>query len=117
MYVTSGDGQAPALIALKKYGPGFRLTAGFILTPSWLLGANFGLQWPQSHLRRGGIPFSFPQIPRDRPRNLKILSFSIRNGHFGPVKNCLETVFMNTEFRHLSAQNGRNSGVNARGHS
>jgi hypothetical protein len=29
---------------------------------NWLLGPPiFGLQWPQSHLRRGGIPFSSPQ--------------------------------------------------------
>jgi hypothetical protein len=48
-----------------------------------------------------------------RSQNLKILIFSARDGHFGLLKFRLEPEFLDTEFRHVLALNGRNFGVNA----
>jgi hypothetical protein len=39
--------------------------------------------------------------------------FSVRDGHFGLIKFRLELEFLDTELRHFSTLNGRNSGVNA----
>ena len=70
----------------------------------WLLGAIFGLQWPQSHLRRRGIPFS----------EFKNIDFERSHGHFGPINGHLEVLILDTGFRHLLlALNGRNFGINA----
>ena len=75
----------------------------------------YKLQRPQSHLRRGGIPFSFPQTPTGRSQNLEMSVLSGVIGHFGPINKYLEVLVLDTGFRYLLALNGRNlgSGVNA----
>ena len=88
--------------------------SGFHLDPELASRDDFWLTTAAISLKKGGgIPFSFPQTPTDRPQNLKISIFSVRNGHFGPIKNSRERVFMDTGFRHLLALNGRNFGINA----
>jgi hypothetical protein len=55
-------------------------------------------------LKKGGIPFSSPQIPTGRSQNY---------GNFGPINKCLEALILDTRFRYLLALNGRNFGINA----
>jgi hypothetical protein len=71
-------------------------TAGFILTPSWLLGTIFGFQWPRSHLGRGGGPIFVPTNPHGPFSEIKNIDFERSYGHFGPINKYLEVLF----FRH-----------------
>jgi hypothetical protein len=81
----------------------FYVHSGFHFDPRWLLGTIFGLQWPQSHLRRGRDPIFVPTNPHGPFPEFKNIGFERSYGHFGPINKCLEVLILDTGCRHLLA--------------
>ena len=68
--------------------------SGFHLDPELASRDDFWLTAAAISLKKGGNPIFVPTNPHGPPSEFKNIDFSVRNGHFGPIKNSLEREFL-----------------------